>query len=130
MVSRPRTILVADDEQDLRRLVVRRLTRAGHDVVEAADGEAAWTALLEHRPEVAILDVRMPHLDGYTLTRRIRAEESTREVGVILLTASAQESEELTGRAAGADRYLHKPFVPAQLLAAIDEVAPDGGTPR
>ncbi len=125
MDARPGVILVADDEQDLRRLVVRRLQRAGFEVVEAGDGETAWTQLLEHQPEVAILDVRMPELDGYALTRRIRAEERTRGIGVILLTASAQESEELTGREAGADRYMHKPFVPATLLAAIDELRRD-----
>lgn len=122
MDPRPRTILVADDEADLRRLVVRRLRRAGHEVVEAADGEAAWALALEHDFDVAVLDVRMPLLDGYSLTRRIRADEATHDMGVILLTASAQEHEEQTGRDAGADRYMHKPFVPAELLAAVDEL--------
>lgn len=124
MSPRPRVILVADDEQDLRRLVVRRLQRAGHVVVEAADGETAWDLACEHQPDLAVLDVRMPGLDGYELTRRIRADERTRDMGVILLTASAQEHEERTGREAGADRYMHKPFVPADLLRAVDEVAP------
>ncbi len=128
MDPRSRVILVADDEPDLRRLVVRRLQRAGHEVVEAEDGEAAWTLAQQHHPDVAVLDVRMPQLDGYSLTRRIRADEATREMGVILLTASAQEHEEQTGRDAGADRYMHKPFVPAELLAAIDELcAPRDG---
>jgi DNA-binding response OmpR family regulator len=128
MDAAPCVILVADDEADLRRLVVRRLQRAGHEVHEAADGEEAWTQALEHTPDVAVLDVRMPRLDGYALTRRIRAEATTRGMGIILLTASAQEHEEQTGHEAGADRYMHKPFVPADLLAAIDELTgPRGG---
>lgn len=128
MDPRPRVILVADDEQDLRRLVVRRLQRAGYDVVEAGDGESAWTLAADRRPDVAVLDVRMPGLDGYALTRRIRADEATREMGVILLTASAQEHEEQTGRDAGADRYMHKPFVPADLLGAVEELCRQRGT--
>lgn len=125
----PPLILVADDEPDLRRLVVRRLRRAGYAVVEASDGEEAWELLEATRPALAILDVRMPRLDGYALTRRIRSSDGERPLPVILLTASAQEHEEATGRAAGADRYLHKPFVPAVLLAAVEQLIGTEATP-
>lgn len=119
--ARP-VVLVADDEPDLLRLVVRRLQAAGYEVVEAADGEEAWRLVESRRPALAILDVRMPRLDGYSLTRRIREHEVDRRLPIILLTASAQEHEEATGRDAGADRYMHKPFVTSELLDAVAEL--------
>ena len=122
MDPRPRVILVADDEPDLRRLVVRRLLRLGHEVLEADDGPAAWALVSERIPDIAVLDIRMPGYDGYEVIRRIRADERTRQIGVIVLTASAQESDEMLGREVGADRWMHKPFVPADLLAAVDEL--------
>lgn len=120
------TVLVADDEPDLRRLVVRRLVRAGYEVVEAEDGEAAWARIEADGPAVAVLDIRMPRLDGLALTRRIRGGEHTNEMGIVLLTASAQEHEAQVGFDAGADRYLHKPFDADELLEAVATLAARG----
>ncbi len=121
------TILVADDEADLRRLAVRRLERAEYRVLEAGDGEAAWESIVAQRPAVVVLDVRMPRLDGYELTRRIRADERTSATGIVLLTASAREHEERLGLEAGADHYLRKPFRPAELLDVVAGLVETGG---
>jgi DNA-binding response OmpR family regulator len=115
--SQPPTILVADDEPDVLELVGYRLSRSGFTVVEACDGEEALARALDHVPDLAVLDVMMPKLDGYELTRRLRAADATQRVPVILLTARAQESDIATGFEAGADDYLRKPFNPDELVA-------------
>jgi DNA-binding response OmpR family regulator len=119
--AKPR-IVVADDEVDVRELVAYRLSRSGYEVVEASDGEQALRLALENPPDLAVLDVMMPKLDGYELTRRLRAEPSTQRVPVILLTARAQEADVSQGFEAGADDYLRKPFNPDELLARVRAV--------
>jgi DNA-binding response OmpR family regulator len=114
--------VVADDEVDVRELVAYRLSRSGYEVVEASDGEQALRLALENPPDLAVLDVMMPKLDGYELTRRLRAEPSTQRVPVILLTARAQEADVSQGFEAGADDYLRKPFNPDELLARVRAV--------
>lgn len=120
--SQPPTILVADDEPDVLELVGYRLSRSGFTVVEACDGEEALARALDHVPDLAVLDVMMPKLDGYELTRRLRAADATQRVPVILLTARAQESDIATGFEAGADDYLRKPFNPDELVARVRAV--------
>ena len=120
--SQPPTILVADDEPDVLELVGYRLSRSGFTVVEACDGEEALARALDHVPDLAVLDVMMPKLDGYELTRRLRAADATQRVPVILLTARAQESDIATGFEAWADDYLRKPFNPDELLARVRAV--------
>lgn len=116
------TVLVADDESDVRELVAYRLRRSGYDVVEASDGQEALELALGRLPALAVLDVMMPKLDGYELTRRLRAEETTRDMPVILLTARAQEADIARGFEAGADDYLRKPFNPDELVARVRAV--------
>jgi two-component system, OmpR family, alkaline phosphatase synthesis response regulator PhoP len=116
------TILVADDEEDVRELVSYRLTRSGYDVIDAVDGEEAFRLASERVPDLMVLDVMMPRLDGYELTRRVRAEESLRSVPVILLTARSQESDVSRGFEVGADDYLKKPFSPDELVARVRAV--------
>jgi DNA-binding response OmpR family regulator len=116
------TILVADDEEDLRELVAYRLTRSGYEVIAAADGQEALQLARERPPDLMVLDVMMPRLDGYELTRRVRAEESLRSVPVILLTARSQESDVSRGFEVGADDYLKKPFSPDELVARVRAV--------
>lgn len=118
----PPRIVVADDEVDVRELVAYRLSRSGYEVIEAQDGEQALRLALENPPDLAVLDVMMPKLDGYELTRRLRAEPSTQRVPVILLTARAQEADVSQGFEAGADDYLRKPFNPDELLARVRAV--------
>ncbi|HWG63025.1 MAG TPA: response regulator [Streptosporangiaceae bacterium] len=115
----PATILIADDEQDLRELVAYRLSRAGYGIVEARDGQEALELALNEPPDMAVLDVMMPRMDGLELTRRLRKDPVTRRVPIILLTASVQEADIRRGLDAGADYYLAKPFNPAELLARV-----------
>jgi DNA-binding response OmpR family regulator len=118
-------LLVVDDEQDLRTLTARRLRRAGFDVGEARDGEDAWEQILARRPLALVLDVRMPRLDGIELTRRIRDDERTSNIGIVLLTASVEERQQAAGADAGSDAYLRKPCTADQLLDAVRGVLDD-----
>ena len=118
----PPTILVADDEEDLRELVAYRLTRSGYRVIGAGDGQEALELAVERTPDLMVLDVMMPKLDGYELTRRVRAEAALRSIPVILLTARSQESDIDRGFEVGADDYLKKPFNPDELVARVRAV--------
>jgi DNA-binding response OmpR family regulator len=115
-------ILVADDDADVRELVVFRLTRAGYEVITAGDGEEALRLALERRPDVCVIDVMMPKLDGYELTERLRASEELAGAAIMLLTASVEEASVDRGFAAGADDYIKKPFSPAELVERISTV--------
>jgi DNA-binding response OmpR family regulator len=115
-------VLVADDDDDIRMLVAFRLERSGYDVVAASDGEEALRLALERRPELAVLDLMMPKIDGYELTRRLRELEETRAMPVILLTARAQESDVARGFEAGADDYIRKPFSPKELRSRVEAI--------
>jgi DNA-binding response OmpR family regulator len=115
-------VLVADDDEDIRSLIVFRLERAGYEVLSAADGETALQLATERRPDLAVLDVMMPKLDGYELTQRLRAQEETSRMPVILLTARAQEADVARGFEAGADDYIKKPFSPQELGARVQAI--------
>jgi DNA-binding response OmpR family regulator len=108
-------VLVADDDPDILMLVRLRLEREGFEVVGAFDGQTALDLALERAPDVAVLDVTMPRLDGYEVTRRLRGHDGTRATAVILLTARVQETDLQEGVAAGADDYVTKPFSPQEL---------------
>jgi DNA-binding response OmpR family regulator len=112
-------VLVADDDDDIRSLVIFRLERSGYRVIAAADGAEALALALEHAPDLAVLDVMMPKLDGYELTRRLRNEDATRAMPVILLTSRAQEADVARGFECGADDYIRKPFSPHELRARV-----------
>ena len=123
MTEAPRPlVLVAEDEDDIRELVAYRMEKAGYDVISAADGEEAIQLALERVPSLAILDVMMPKVDGYEVTRRLRAEESTSRMPIILLTARAQEADVQRGFDAGADDYIRKPFSPQELRARVQAI--------
>ena len=113
-------VLVADDDPDILDLVTFRLDRAGYEVVQARDGQEALDAALARTPDLCVLDVMMPLLDGYEVTRRLRATEATRSVPVILLTARVQESDVERGFEAGATDYVKKPFSPQELRARVE----------
>jgi DNA-binding response OmpR family regulator len=112
-------VLVAEDDADILALVAYRLERAGYDVVTATDGEEAAYLAAAERPDVAVLDVMMPRLDGYGVTRRIREDEATSAIPIILLTARVQEADVARGFEAGADDYVKKPFSPQELKARV-----------
>ena len=113
-------VLVADDDDDIRDLVAFRLDRAGYEVLRAGDGEQALELAKQHRPDLAVLDVMMPKLTGYDVTRELRASAETSRIPVILLTARVQEADVARGFEAGADDYVKKPFSMAELLARIE----------
>jgi PAS domain S-box-containing protein len=116
--GRPR-VLVADDNADMRQYAVRLLSER-FQILAVADGEAALAAAREHRPDLVLTDVMMPRLDGFGLLRELRAEASTRDIPVILLSARAGEESRVEGMAAGADDYLIKPFSARELMARVD----------
>jgi DNA-binding response OmpR family regulator len=108
-------VLVADDDPDILALVALRLERSGYEVVVARDGEQAVAAAFERTPDIALLDVMMPKLDGYEATARLRGNDATRTIPVILLTARVQEADIARGLEAGADDYVKKPFSTQEL---------------
>jgi DNA-binding response OmpR family regulator len=115
-------VLVADDDPDILSLVTLRLERSGYEVVAAGDGEQAVASALSRTPDLALLDVMMPKLDGYQVTERLRSEEATRFLPVILLTARVQEADIARGIEAGADDYVEKPFSTQELSARVQAV--------
>jgi DNA-binding response OmpR family regulator len=115
-------VLAADDDADILELVAFRLERSGYTVLQARDGEEALQVALESKPDLAILDVMMPKLDGFELTRRLRAEEATSRMPIILLTARAQDADVQQGFDAGADDYIRKPFSPQELRSRVQAI--------
>ncbi|MBS6546825.1 MAG: response regulator transcription factor [Butyricicoccus pullicaecorum] len=125
------TILLADDEARIRRLVIDFLKRDGHTILEAADGNEALTLLRTHPEiELAILDVMMPGADGFSVLQSIRAGERTRRLPVMMLTARAEEFDQLHGLQGGADDYVTKPFSPLVLCARVKNLLLRSGAPQ
>src|SRR5262245_31454212 len=113
-------ILLAEDEAQIGDMVAFKLANAGHDVVRVADGEAALAAAARERPDIIILDVMMPGLDGFSVLGRLKADPSLRATPVIMLTARGQERDVLSGLQGGAADYVVKPFSLKELLARVD----------
>jgi DNA-binding response OmpR family regulator len=123
-------VLVADDDPDILALVRFRLERDGYEVLSAPDGETALDLALARTPDLAVLDVMMPRLDGYEVTRRLREHGPTTTIPIILLTARVQEPDLERGFEAGADDYVTKPFSPQALgerIQAALGVRTEGG---
>jgi DNA-binding response OmpR family regulator len=116
-VSRKPLALIADDDPDILLLLSLTLERDGYEVVVARDGLSAYEAALERVPHLVVLDLMMPGLDGCEVTRRVRAEEATKDVPIVIVTAFAEESQVAKAIEAGADLYVKKPFSPKELLA-------------
>ena len=112
-------VLAADDDDDILELVAFRLERSGYTVLRARDGEEALRLAEEQTPDIAVLDVGMPKLDGLELTRLLREREATSTIPIILLTAWVQESDIERGFEAGATDYMRKPFSPMELAARV-----------
>jgi CheY-like chemotaxis protein len=115
------TVLIADDEPSVRMLVQATIEADGYNVLEASDGDEAWALIQEHRPSLVLLDVRMPGRTGLEILGSIKSHPDLVDTKVILLTASAQESDIDAGLIAGADFYLTKPFSPRDLRSKMDE---------
>jgi DNA-binding response OmpR family regulator len=119
MPAKKPTILAADDDPQILRLVTRNLQFEGYEVIAVSDGQAALEQLEAHAPDLALLDVMMPRLDGFTLTQRVREFSS---VPIIILTARGQDADKIRGLDLGADDYLTKPFSVEELLARVRAV--------
>ena len=113
------TILVADDDPDILELVKLRLELSGHPTLGARDGAEALELIQLHLPALCILDVQMPRLSGFDVLHRMRADDETRGIPVILLTASVQDQDVIMGLESGADDYLRKPFTPLDLQTRV-----------
>jgi CheY-like chemotaxis protein len=124
MTEARRVILVADDDEDILGLLTTLLERSGHDVVATRNGVAALAAARERRPDLAVLDISMPELDGLEVLERLRGESATRDLPVVLLSARVQEEDVARGFAEGADAYVRKPFSPRELTDRIAELLP------
>ena len=119
-LSPARTVLVVDDDPDIRDLVTMKIASAGFDVRTAADGEAALAAARAFMPDLVLLDRMMPGLDGLHVCRMLRADPDLDRTLVLMLTAKARETDIRDGFAAGADGYITKPFSPCELLARVE----------
>ena len=115
-------ILIAEDERDICDLISFTLRFAGHDVVAVSNGEDAVNLTLQEMPDLVVLDVRMPRMNGYEACEKIKALPQTKNIPVIFLSAKGQESEIQAGLQAGAEAYLLKPFAPDQLVARIQTI--------
>jgi DNA-binding response OmpR family regulator len=115
-------ILIAEDERDIRDLITFTLRFAGHEVVPTVNGEEAYHTAMQVLPDIILMDVRMPRMTGYEACEHLKANESTRNIPVIFLSAKGQESEVRTGLEAGAEEYILKPFSPDQLTDRIKVV--------
>jgi len=115
-------ILLAEDEHQIGDMVAFKLANSGHDVVRVADGEAVLAAAARERPDLIILDVMMPLLDGFAVLGRLKADADLRTIPVIMLTARGQERDILSGLQGGATDYVVKPFSLKELLARVDVV--------
>jgi two-component system cell cycle response regulator DivK len=117
-------ILVVEDTPDNRQVMRDLLNHAGYELIEAADGAAGVAAAVAHLPDLILMDIQLPVLDGYEATRRINAAEATAAIPIIAVTSYALSGDETKARAAGCDGYVAKPFSPRQLLAKVREFLP------
>jgi DNA-binding response OmpR family regulator len=115
----PMRILIVEDDPDIAELVGRYLDKAGFNTELVASGREALVAIAARQPDLVVLDLMLPHVDGLEVCRVIRANEATAAIPLIMLTARAEESERIVGLELGADDYLAKPFSPNELVARV-----------
>ena len=120
-------ILVVEDQEDNRRIIRDLLTSAGYQLIEAADGEEGVRSAEAERPDLILMDIQLPVLDGYEATRRIKQNPELRQIPIVVVTSYALSGDEAKAIAAGSDAYVAKPFSPRQLLATIRKFLPEAG---
>jgi two-component system cell cycle response regulator DivK len=116
-----KSILVVEDQEDNRRIIRDLLTSAGYNVIEAVTGEEGVTAAETHCPDLILMDIQLPDLDGYEAARRIKANPALRSIPIIAVTSYALSGDDAKAFEAGCDAYVSKPFSPRELLAKIRE---------
>jgi len=114
-------ILVVEDTEDNRQILRDLLGMAGYDMVEAHDGAEGVAKATEHKPDLILMDIQMPVMDGYEATRRIKANPELKGIPIIVVTSYALSGDEAKTKAAGCNAYVAKPFSPRQLLAKVRE---------
>ncbi|OGC05222.1 two-component system response regulator [candidate division WOR-1 bacterium RIFOXYA12_FULL_43_27] len=115
-------ILLVDDEPELVEMVKMRLAANGFEVITAGDGVEGLEKARSEKPDLIILDLMLPKMNGYEVCRLLKFEEKTGKIPIILFSARAQESDKATGKDVGADAYIVKPFEPQALIAKINEL--------
>jgi len=118
------TILVVDDSPTALKLVSKALATAGHHIITASDGAEAVAKATDAHPDLMVLDVIMPHKNGYQVCRQLKNDPKTHDIKVILFTIQNQQTDYLWGMHQGADAYLAKPFHEAELLATVAQLLP------
>ena len=114
-------ILMVEDTEDNRQIVRDLMESVGYDLLEAEDGAAGVAMATAERPDLILMDIQLPVMDGYEASRRIKADPALRHIPIIAVTSYALSGDEAKTRAAGCDGYVAKPFSPRQLLAKINE---------
>jgi two-component system cell cycle response regulator DivK len=114
-------ILVVEDQEDNRQILRDLLSNAGYEMIEAEDGEQALTQAAKHRPDLILMDIQLPIMDGYEATRRLKADPALKVIPIIVVTSYALSGDEAKARAAGCDAYVAKPYSPRALLAKMRE---------
>jgi two-component system, cell cycle response regulator DivK len=112
-------ILVVEDQPDNRQIIRDMLAPTDYEITEAEDGQQALEAIAKRRPDLILMDIQLPIIDGYTATRKIKSDPALRSIPIIAVTSYALSGEEKKAREAGCDDYVPKPFSPRQLLAKI-----------
>jgi two-component system cell cycle response regulator DivK len=115
-------ILVVEDAEDNRQILRDLFSMAGYDMIEAQDGAEGVAKATEHKPDLILMDIQMPVMDGYEATRRIKADPTLRTIPVIAVTSYALSGDEDKARSAGCDGYIAKPFSPRLMLAKVREI--------
>jgi two-component system cell cycle response regulator DivK len=118
-------ILIIEDEEDNRAIMRDLLITAGYNLIEAVDGEEGVKLAQRERPDLILMDIQLPILDGYEATRRIRASAELKSIPIIAVTSYALRGDDAKARAAGCDSYVAKPFSPRELLAKVREFLPN-----
>jgi len=117
-----KTVLIVDDEAAIREMIAVALEMADYKCVEAANAQEAFIAIVDHRPDMILLDWMLPGTSGVELARRLRRNEATEDIPIIMLTAKAEEDNKIQGLEVGADDYITKPFSPRELVARLKAV--------
>jgi two-component system, cell cycle response regulator DivK len=117
-------ILVVEDQEDNRQIIRDLLSATDYEIIEAESGEQALEAVAKQRPDLILMDIQLPGMDGYEATRRIKADPALRSIPIIAVTSYALSGEEQKARAAGCDEYVPKPYSPRQLLTKIRQHLP------
>ncbi len=115
-------ILLVDDEEDLRKMLRFRLEATNYDVIEAADGQEGLNKARSERPDLIILDLMLPKIDGFKVCRMLKFDEKYKAIPIVMFTARAQKQDQELGKEMGADAYVTKPFDPEILLGKIKEL--------